>query len=69
MWSKKLSCGDIFHMINVEKNIFCHYLCCFVAKYALLPFTLYWREIYFVAIYTLLCGTKNNQRILSVEHK
>ena len=35
----------------------------------LLWFTLFWRRIHFVAIYALLCGAKNNQQILSVEHK
>ena len=32
-------------------------------------FTLFWRKINFVAIYTLLCGAKINQQILSVEEK
>ena len=35
----------------------------FVAKSALLPFTLYWRKIYFVAIYALLCGEKFIQKL------
>ena len=38
--------------------------------YAVLSwFTLFWCKIHFVAIYALLCGAKNNQQILSVEHK
>ena len=38
--------------------------------YAVLSwFTLFWRKIHFVAIYALLCGAKNNPKILSVEQK
>ena len=35
----------------------------------LLWFMLFWRKIHFDAICALLCGAKNNQQILSVEHK
>ena len=57
----------LFHMINVETNLFCHYLCCFVAKsaiYAVLPWNLFrrdlrafvWRKIYLFR--NCACGEK-----------
>ena len=60
---KNLSNGGIFHMKNVDTNQFCHNLHCFVAKSDLLQFTLFCREICFVAIYALLCGEKFNQKL------
>ena len=63
MWSKICHVETYLHMINVETNLFCHYLCCFVAKSALLPVTLYWRKIYIVAMYTLLCEEKFIQKL------
>ena len=38
-------------------------LCCFVVKLVLLRFTHFCHEIYFVAIYALLCGEKLNQKL------
>ena len=58
-----LSNGGIFHMKNVDTNQFCHNLHCLVAKSDLLQFTLFCREICFVAIYALLCGEKLNQTL------
>ena len=40
---------------------------CFAAKSVLSQFTLFCREICFVAIYALLCGEKFNQKIVPVE--
>ena len=60
---KNLSNGGIFHMKNVDTNQFCHNLHCLVAKSDLLQFTLFCREICFVAIYALLCGEKFNQKL------
>ena len=70
---KNLSCGEMWrqiwhvekflHMRNVEANLFCHNSCCSVAKSGLLPFTLFCRKIYFVAIYALLCGEQLNQNL------
>ena len=60
---KNLSNGGIFHMKNVDTNQFCHNLHCLVAKSDLLQFTLFCREICFVAIYALLCGEKLNQKL------
>ena len=61
MWrnaEQNLLCGDISPHDKCANKSFCRYLCCFVAKSALLPFMLYLREINFVAIYALLCGEK-----------
>ena len=63
MWSKICHVETFLHMLNVETIFFCHYSCWFVAKSALLPFTLYWRKNYFVAIYALLCGEKFIQKL------
>ena len=54
MWSKICHVETFLQMINVETNLFCHFLRCFVSISALLPCTLYWRKINFVAIYALL---------------
>ena len=55
---QNVSCGDISPHEKCGNKYFRHYLCCFFffAKSALLPFTLYCREIYFVPVYALLCG-------------
>ena len=42
---------------------FSHNLCCFVDKLVLQPFTLFCREIYFAAIYSLLHGEKFEQKL------
>ena len=63
MWSKICPVETFLHMINVETIFFCHYSCWFIAKSGLLPFTLYWRKIYFVAIHALLCGDKFIQKL------
>ena len=60
---KNLSNRGIFDMKNVDTNQFCHNLHCLVAKSDLLQFTLFCREICFVAIYALLCGEKLNQKL------
>ena len=55
------------HMINVEQNVLCgemwRNLLQIVAKSVLLQFTLFCREICFVAIYAFLCGEKVNQKL------
>ena len=51
------------HIRKVDTNLFCHNMCCFVAKSALFKFTLFCCEIYFVAIYALLRGGKFNQKL------
>ena len=48
---------------NVENICYVEKLSCFVAKSVLLQFTLFCREICFVAIYALLCGEKFNQKL------
>ena len=83
-WQNYLSCGVILacgsmtncsfyqilvHVTNLQCVPFCCDLCCFDAKSILTRFTRFWRKIHFDAIYALLCGAKNNQQILSVEHK
>ena len=69
MWSKICHVETFLHKCKCGDNFFCHYSCWFVAKSALLPFTLYWRKIYFVAIYALLSGEKFIQKIVLVEKK
>ena len=60
---KNLSNGGIFHMKNVDTNQFCHNLHCLVAKSDLLQFTLFGREICFVAIYALFRKENLNQNL------
>ena len=64
-------------MINLEQNVLCgetwgnlscgevfpNKLTFFLAKSVLSQFTLFCREIYFVAISALLCGEKLNQKL------
>ena len=60
MWSKICHVEKFIYKKNVETNLFCHNLCCFVAKPILLPFC---REINFVAIYAFLRGEKFRQKL------
>ena len=69
MWRKISHVENNLHMRNVETSLFYHNLCCFVIKSVWLPFMLFCRQIYFVAIHTLLRGEKLNQKIVSVEKK
>ena len=72
-WQNHLSCGVILacgSMTNCSLWQILIHLTNLQCTHAVLSwFMLFWCKIYFVAIYTLLCGAKNNQQILSVEHK
>ena len=63
MWSN----DKLLHICNVEQFVITPYDE-FIFP-AFLWFTLFWRKIYFVAIYAILCGAKINPNILSVEQK
>ena len=62
MWREICHVEKFLHMRDVETNLICHNSCCFVAKSVLLPFTLFCRRIYLVAIYAFLRGEKFNQK-------
>ena len=60
--------GKLLHICDVELLVIAPHDK--FTMYAVLSwFTLLWRKINFVVIYALLCGTKINQKILSVEEK
>ena len=63
MW-RYLKFLHILHVYDVENfYTYMYTLCCFAEKLVLLWFTLFCREICFVAIYAHLCGEKLNQRL------
>ena len=60
--------GKLLHICNVELLVIAPHDK--FTMYSLLSwFTLFWRKINFVAIYSLLCGAEMNSTVLSVEEK